>query len=194
MTQHGKQHGNQHADQRTLWHDAAAFAARSHRGQSRRDGETPYISHPARVALIVSARFGCQDPEVLAIALLHDTIEDTGADYEDIAERFGTVVADGVAALTKDAALPERDRDEHAAARLRAGGWQASLVKLADVLDNATDLNASVDDSSGRYGRLLTRARWAVEIARAHAADDPVHAGVLRGAIDMIEQQVLADG
>jgi (p)ppGpp synthase/HD superfamily hydrolase len=172
---------------RSLWHDAAAFAARTHRHQTRRDGETPYFAHPARVALIVSTRFGCDDPETLAIALLHDTIEDSGTDYEDIAERFGTVVADGVAALSKDAALPETAREAHAEARLRAGGWRASLIKLADVLDNTADLADTEtanggDDRSGRRGRLLARARWAIEIAREHAESDPEHADLLRNA------------
>ena len=37
-----------------LWHDAAALAARAHRSQIRKDGCTPYMAHPTRVALIVA--------------------------------------------------------------------------------------------------------------------------------------------
>ncbi len=89
-----------------LFQEAAAFAARAHRHQLRKDGRTPYVSHVVRVALTVTQVFWCDDPVVLAAALLHDTIEDTTTDYDDLAERFGKEVADCVAALTKNMTLP----------------------------------------------------------------------------------------
>ena len=46
--------------------DAVAFAARAHHGQLRKDGKTPYASHPFRVCLIVRDIFGVDDPRVLA--------------------------------------------------------------------------------------------------------------------------------
>jgi (p)ppGpp synthase/HD superfamily hydrolase len=85
-----------------LWRRAAAFAARAHRHHARRDGATPYVAHPVRVAMSLPIVFGCDDAQAAAIALLHDTIEDTTTDYEDLLDGFGPVVADGVAALTKD--------------------------------------------------------------------------------------------
>ena len=57
--------------------DAVSFAARAHQGQFRKDGRTPYASHPTRVCLVMRCVFGVEDPEVLAAAVLHDTIEDT---------------------------------------------------------------------------------------------------------------------
>ena len=56
---------------------AAAFAARAHRHQWRKDGQTPYVSHVFRACLTVRHVFGVDDDDVLAAALLHDTIEDT---------------------------------------------------------------------------------------------------------------------
>jgi (p)ppGpp synthase/HD superfamily hydrolase len=147
-----------------LWRRAASFAARAHRHHTRRDGETPYFSHPVRVALSLSVVFGCDDPEAIAIALLHDTIEDTTTDYEDLADAFGTVVADGVAALTKDAALPESERESHAEARLRAGDWRATLVRLGDQLDNLRDADPR-DPDPARRARLVARVRWALAVA-----------------------------
>src|SRR5436853_7554517 len=90
---------------------AAAFAARAHRHQLRKDRETPYVSHVFRVCLVVRHVFGFDDPRMLAAALLHDTIEDTNTDYDDIADEFGRDVARWVAALTKETRLPDDERE-----------------------------------------------------------------------------------
>src|SRR5262245_22521267 len=86
----------------TAMFEAASFAARAHRHQMRKDGETPYAAHPFRVCLVVRHVFGIDDPKVLTAAMLHDTIEDTPTDYDDVLDRFGPEVAGWVAALTKD--------------------------------------------------------------------------------------------
>ncbi len=91
----------------SLWQQASAFAARAHRHQLRRDGRTPYYSHCARVAMTVALKFGCTNDRVLAAALLHDVVEDTDTDYDDLLKRFGPEVADLVAAMTKDMRLVE---------------------------------------------------------------------------------------
>src|SRR4051812_8681662 len=88
-----------------IWQDAAAFAARAHRHQIRRDDKTPYVSHVYRVAMTVRHVFGCEDERVIAAALLHDTIEDTTTDYDELEERFGRDIADMVSALTKNMAM-----------------------------------------------------------------------------------------
>src|SRR5437867_11843556 len=93
--------------------DAVAFAARAHQGQLRKDGRTPYASHVFRVCLILRHVFDIDDPKVLTAAVLHDTLEDTTTDYDDLAEQFGNEVADRVAALSKDKRLPDPER-EHA--------------------------------------------------------------------------------
>lgn len=123
----------------TLWMKAAAFAAQRHRHQIRKDGITPYIAHPFRVAMIVRDMFEVGDEEVLAAALLHDTIEDTNTDYDDVKELFGERVADLVGALTKDMRLPKHVRERAYDQQLAEGPWEARLIKLADVIDNITD-------------------------------------------------------
>jgi (p)ppGpp synthase/HD superfamily hydrolase len=149
-----------------LWHAAAAYAARAHEHQHRRDGRTPYAAHAARVAMIIAARFGVTDEAVLAAAFLHDTIEDCGTDREDIVELCGETVASYVAAMTKDMRLPEPEREAAYDAQLAAGPWQARLIKLADVWDNLTDA-ADMDD--GGTARLLDRARRALRLAEGDA-------------------------
>lgn len=118
---------------------AISFAARAHVPQFRKDKSTPYVAHPFRVFFVVRHIFGVEDTVALCAALLHDTIEDTTTDYDDILEDFGAEVADAVAALTKDMRLREDFREKQYDKDLAKASWQARLVKLADVYDNYCD-------------------------------------------------------
>ncbi len=121
-----------------LWQQAATFAAKKHLHQTRNDGG-PYVSHCFRVAMTVNLVFGFDEPEVLAGALLHDTIEDCDVDYDEILELLGRNVADYVAVMTKDMRLEETIREVSYDKQLAEGPWQGRLIKLADVYDNFTD-------------------------------------------------------
>ena len=149
------------------WQRAAAFAARAHRHQERQDGDTPYFSHCARVAVIVAMKFGCDDETAIAAAFLHDTIEDTPTDYDDIEREFGRVVAQCVGALTKNHALPEAARERDYDQRLRGTHWQARLVKLADAYDNWCDARTAPKRIKAR--KMCKRAvALAQQDARTH--------------------------
>ena len=161
-----------------LWQRASAFAARAHRHDIRNDGRTPYFSHPARVALTVAVVFECRDEAVLAGALLHDVIEDTKADYDDVNHHFGRRVADIVSCLSKDKRLIETSREQDYDHRLQAGPWEAKLIKLADVYDNLAD--ADTDDVRRS---MLDRADRAVAVAGGDQR--------LQRAVDLLKQ--LAD-
>ena|SRR5947209_7254596 len=126
-----------HDDQSLL--DAVAFAARAHQGQQRKDGKTPYASHPFRVCLVVRHVFGFDDRRMLIAALLHDTIEDTTTDFDGLAEAFGREVAEWVAFLSKDKRRPDDQRERAYIEGLRAAPWQVQVCKLADVYDNLQD-------------------------------------------------------
>jgi len=118
---------------------AASFSARKHGSQTRADGITPYFSHVSRVVIILRDLYGIDDPQALTAAFLHDTIEDTATDYDELEEAFGKLVADYVVALTKNAALPKNIRDEEYFARLEAAPEIVQIIKLADSYDNVTD-------------------------------------------------------
>ncbi|MBX3365596.1 MAG: bifunctional (p)ppGpp synthetase/guanosine-3',5'-bis(diphosphate) 3'-pyrophosphohydrolase [Phycisphaeraceae bacterium] len=171
-----------------LWQAAASFAARRHGRQVRKDGRTPYFAHPFRVAMALRDAFDCPDPVALVAALLHDLIEDTTTDYDDIAQAFGAEVADVVAALTKNMALPEPRREVEYDAALAAAPWQARLVKLGDCYDNLCDALASpygvLDDA--HLGRTLDRCRRSLNLVRP---DDP---HFLRQAAELVEKLILA--
>jgi guanosine-3',5'-bis(diphosphate) 3'-pyrophosphohydrolase len=119
--------------------EAVAFAGRAHRHQLRKDGLTPYVSHAYRVCLVMRHVFDIDDPQLLMAAVLHDTVEDTTTDHDDLAEHFGKEVADWVALLSKDKRLSETEREQAYCAQLAAAPWQVKVCKLADIFDNLMD-------------------------------------------------------
>ncbi|WP_045878285.1 RelA/SpoT family protein [Pseudofrankia sp. DC12] len=116
-------------------------AERYHHGQMRRSGD-PYIVHPLGVAEIL-AELGV-DTTTLMASLLHDTVEDTGATLDGLADEFGTEVAnlvDGVTKLDKmrfgDAAEAETLRKLIVAL---AKDYRVLVIKIADRLHNMRTL------------------------------------------------------
>jgi GTP pyrophosphokinase len=133
---------NPHADL-DLIHRAYLFSAEAHKEQKRRSG-IPYVSHPLAVAHILTQLR--MDAQTIASALLHDTIEDTGATEEQIAQDFGQEVAALVNGVTKLNKLEFGSREEHQAESFRkmvvamAKDIRVILVKLADRLHNLRTL------------------------------------------------------
>ena len=136
---------------------ADAFAEHKHRHQFRRDGVTPYVEHPRAVMRILRDEFGVADPDILAAALLHDTIEDTNTDYDDVCGRFGKRVAEFVAFMTKDKRLPEARRERDYFAQLKRAPLGARLIKVADTLHNLRDSDAGHRSKAAGKARKLIR-------------------------------------
>ena len=136
---------------------AASFAARKHHGQTRADNVTPYFSHVARVTLILSHVFGVEDEDTLTAALLHDTLEDTATDYDEIAALFGEKVANHVVLLTKNVMLPKKEREEDYALRLTTAPEPVMIAKMADLYDNLSDRvhSPKLRKTSATAGKLL---------------------------------------
>ena len=142
---------------------AAAFAEQAHRGQTRVSGE-PYVQHSLAVARILS-ELGL-DHEVLAAAILHDVVEDTGVTIEDLTREFGPRIAALVDGVTKMKVIQEfradaaESRREHAQAEsLRkmllamAEDVRVVLIKLADRVHNMRTLAALSADKQQRIAR-----------------------------------------
>jgi guanosine-3',5'-bis(diphosphate) 3'-pyrophosphohydrolase len=145
----------------------------------RRDDRTPYAAHCVRVTLTISQLFGCGDEVVLAAAVLHDTIEDTTTDYEDIAHHFGTDVASLVAAMTKNMALPEPQREAAYDAQLARADWRARLIKLADTYDNLCDVGTvPMERRERRLRESRERALRAIDLAKPDAGNEWIDRGV----------------
>jgi len=119
---------------------ALRFAAEAHAGQTITGTDHPYVVHPAQVAMEVAAALaveGADDPDLaMQCALLHDVVEDCGVAVEAIEAAFGRAVATGVAALSKDAALPKTEAMRDSLDRIRREPREVWMVKLADRISN----------------------------------------------------------
>jgi (p)ppGpp synthase/HD superfamily hydrolase len=133
-----------------LTRHALAFAATCHEGQTRDVGDIPFVTHPVEVACLLHEA-GYSD-EVVAAGVLHDVLEDTEAELEDLEQRFGPEVARLVAAVSDDPTI-EDDARRKAALReqvARAGGC-AAAVFAADKVSKARELRLRA--RRGRFER-----------------------------------------
>jgi 5'-deoxynucleotidase YfbR-like HD superfamily hydrolase len=127
---------------RELYTRAWNFSATAHLGQTVPGSELPYIVHVGNVALVVMTAItrssDVEDPDLaVQCALLHDVIEDTAVSYEQVVDSFGTRVADGVLALTKNPDLADKsEKMEDSLMRIRTQPEEVWMVKMADRISN----------------------------------------------------------
>ncbi|MCG3175889.1 MAG: Adenylyl-sulfate kinase [Candidatus Omnitrophica bacterium] len=146
-----------------------AFAQTKHRGQ-RRVGGKPYMTHPAAVARALSAA-GC-DAATVAAGLLHDVLEDTNADREDLIKAAGQEAASIVCEVTDpDKTVGWKRRKELYLERISSAGPKAACVAAADKAHNirslisglrgqdagfAAKFSADIPDKTANYANILT--------------------------------------
>jgi (p)ppGpp synthase/HD superfamily hydrolase len=138
---------------------ALTFAAERHQAQRFPGTDLPYIIHPVTVAAELIA--GLAAPQykdvdgdlAVTCALLHDTIEDTATTRDEVIAAFGVAVADGVAALSKDPALPKDERMADSLRRILLQPPAVAMVKLADRIANLSAPPAYWPDAKRRAYR-----------------------------------------
>ena len=136
--------------------EAYAFGEQMHEGQFRHSGE-PYFTHPVEVAAILTEQR--LDDATIITALLHDTIEDTKASYEEVARRFGDEVAMLVDGVTKLTNLQLSSRETKQAENFRklfmamSKDLRVILVKLADRLHNMRTIKAMRPEKQAKKAR-----------------------------------------
>lgn len=116
------------------------LAQNHHRGQARDEG-IPYIIHPLRLANYLLGEIDIKDPDIIAAALLHDSIEDTELSIEEVQNEFGNQVAELIRGLTRE--RPDNETEEqkkinkvnHFKKTFKAD-YPVRLVKSVDLLDN----------------------------------------------------------
>jgi guanosine-3',5'-bis(diphosphate) 3'-pyrophosphohydrolase len=143
---------------------AADFAARRHAGQKRKGkAQEPYVNHLAEVAHLLASTAGKPDPVLLAAAWLHDTVEDTETQREEIEALFGEDVASTVIEVTDDKTLPKARRKELQVEKTPHKSDRAKLIKLADKTSNLRSLAASPPEWWDR-DRVLAYVEWAEKV------------------------------
>lgn len=114
--------------------EAAEFAEKAHRGAFRKGSAIPYITHPLETAVITAMM--SESEELIAAAVLHDTIEDAGVSYEEIKEHFGAHVAELVAEESEDKSKTWLERKGCTIEHLRSACREIKILTLADKLSN----------------------------------------------------------
>jgi guanosine-3',5'-bis(diphosphate) 3'-pyrophosphohydrolase len=136
-----------------LLNKAYVYAMQKH-GQQKRASGDPYISHPLEVAAILTDMH--LDESTIAVALLHDTIEDTTATRAEIDELFGEDIGRLVEGLTKIKKLDLVTKKAKQAENLRklllaiSDDVRVLLVKLADRLHNMRTLDHMSEEKRAR--------------------------------------------
>lgn len=181
---------------------ALAMAARTHRDQTRKASDVPYIVHLAHVSVILIRHgFG----EDLAIAgLLHDAVEDQDLPLVEVEAAFGPAVAAMVSALTerKRENGVERSwetRKREVLHQLERASADAVAVKAADTLHTVRSLLAGLAEHGpahwSRFSRGPDQSLWfyesVAEIVRERLAAHPL-ADELDRAVDALEEAIAA--
>ena len=92
---------------------AITFAAEKHRSQRRKDVDgSPYINHPIALANVLATKGNVADLTVLCAAILHDTIEDTETNEDELRELFGDEITNVVLEVTDDKKLSKVQRKQ----------------------------------------------------------------------------------
>lgn len=152
---------------------AIAMATHAHRNQRRKASEgegEPYIGHPVRVMRNLS-EFGVTDLDILAAAVLHDTVEDTNVTLKAIERGCNQKVSQYVAELTKSSGV---SRSQSKKAVLENAGDMsvgAKLIKRADMLDNLYSLDEGLLDK-WTVTRTSGYAYWLLAIFRKTYGDN----------------------
>jgi len=163
---------------------ALSFSLVRHAGQTRKGRpDVPYASHPVRVAGLVLEHGG--DATQMAIALLHDVIEDCGVSDAELHEAFGSEVARAVRDLsdvlegdTPERKAPWRERKTRFVARLAEVDARARLVAACDKLDNLSAIVADLETEGAKTLERFTgkprQIRWYYEeVCNALGGDLP---------------------
>lgn len=159
--------------------EAIIFAVKAHSGAKRKDG-SPYIVHPMEVAVIAATM--TDDRDVIAAAVLHDTIEDTPVTAGEIREKFGPRIAALVGADTEDKRpdIPAED------------SWYVRKKETLDMLEKA-DINPKIIVLSDKVSNMRSLYLDYLKIGdkvweRFHQKDKNMHRWYYEGIASRVEE------
>lgn len=125
---------------------ARVFAQAAHEGQKDDDGNDYFTAHLCHAARIVEAAGGSH--EMVAAALLHDTLEDTKTTYDELVAEFGADVANLVREMTHEG---QKDSYGHYFPNLTSR--DAIVIKLADRMSNLLRMDSWSEERQKQYLR-----------------------------------------
>ena len=145
---------------------ALRLAALSHKDDTRKGKELPYIVHPAEVAMILQENG--MDDDIIIAGLLHDTLEDTSLTKSEIEKEFGKRIADLVVAASEELDnrddTPWKERKKHTLEFLRDAKREVKILSCADKFSNAQsmlkDLEINENDFWERFNAGFEEQKW----------------------------------
>lgn len=150
---------------------AMEYAARAHRGDTRKGGDIPYIVHPFEVAMIL--KDNSFEDEIVAAGLLHDLLEDTEVSKTELKDEFGEEIFKLViSASEKLQGREERSWDKRKNQTIKYLKEEASFINkaltCADKLSNARSILRDLEDSSSdlfwqRFTAAKPKQQWYYE-------------------------------
>lgn len=156
-----------------MMNKAKIFAENAHEGQVRKVTNVPYIYHPIRVAERLKEMNLSE--ELICAAYLHDVVEDTPFEIEDIESKFGPKVASLVASHTEDKSKSWKERKQHTIDIVKQAEKEVKYLIVADRLDNLLDfekdLNQIGDTVWGNFNAGYGNQKWYNESIASHMSD-----------------------
>jgi (p)ppGpp synthase/HD superfamily hydrolase len=149
-------------DSEDLVIQAKKFAFEKHKNQKTRNGMLPYSYHLEGVVSRLK-NLGISEKNTLCAAWLHDVIEKTDVNFDQINEIFGREVAVIVLSLTKDNNLSKKDRETQYVNQLKGATLQAKIIKLCDITANLKDIT----DSATSYSQKSKQIKKLIHYLRA---------------------------
>jgi (p)ppGpp synthase/HD superfamily hydrolase len=159
------------------------FAAKAHGAQTIAGSGAPYVVHLVKVATEVLHAHLAAPVDVnfaMQCALLHDSMEDAGVTAEALTQAFSARVAAGVAALTKNEALPKAEQMADSLTRIKAQPREVWMVKLADRITNL--------EPAPPHWTAEKRTRYLAEARQIHDALHEAHAALAARLQEKIDQ------
>lgn len=181
---------------------ALCLAVEGHKGTVRKGTNVPYIVHPMEAMIIVSTM--TDDQELMAAALLHDAVEDTGITLDDIRRELGPRVAVLVDSETDreveglSHVESWQHRKQAAVDRLASASRDVQMVALGDKLSNMRAMARHLQEQGDRLWQRFNEkdpARHAWYYRQLVASLDPLSdTAAYREFADLVEQVFPAGG
>ncbi len=120
----------------TLYTEQARFFAMKAHGNQKYGEDQPYIVHLEATRGVVVRFVGEHTDDLQAAALLHDVLEDTATNFNDLVRAFNVEIAELVYAVTDELGRNRKERHERTYPKIAAAGISAITIKLADRIAN----------------------------------------------------------
>ena len=141
---------------------AIVYATLWHQGQCRKGTDTPYITHPLKTMSYLIAMDA--DEDLVIAGLLHDVLEDTNTQAEEIEKLFGENVVELVTAHSENKSLPWKRRKEMTIDECKHAPRAVRMLIMADTMANLADTVEDVakhgDNVWNRFNTTKDKQAW----------------------------------